>query len=207
MNLFFSKRKYTDKKIIKALLDGNSEQNKCLYFLYKKQFPITSRYITQNNGTTEEAKEVFHATMTIFYEQVKNKQFEAKEHEPTVANLIQMIAQTIWHSKLPATPTANSNNNHKKMNKSTFKKVQIAIEQYEQTNMLLGILDGLGEDCKKILTYYFYKGWSIPMITRAMGSKNPHNMRNKKSKCHQRLKDLIKNNSSIRPLLDVRQEI
>jgi len=199
VRFFFFKKKYTDKKIVAALLQADKEQTKCLYFLYKKQFPVISKYITQNNGNTEEAKEVFHSTLIVFQEQVKSGQFDGSI---SIEVFIQAIAKAIWHKKLNLSSPTHQTAIFAKMNKVDMQKVQSAVEQYEQTNSLLSVLDALGEDCKKILTYNIYKSWSIPMITRAMGSKNPHNIRSKKDKCNQRLKDLIKANPSIHALLE-----
>ena len=67
---------------------------------------------------------------------------------------------------------------------------------YEQ-ELLQKHFDKLGEKCKKVLTLFYYRGFSIEEIMEAEGYNSENVVKSQKSRCLKTLKEFIKNPNSI----------
>src|ERR1700755_2226997 len=71
--------------------------NEPLKFLYQTHFPSLSLYIEQNNGSAQDAEDVFQETMLTFIELVRLNKFRG---ESSVKTFLFAVNRNIWLNEL-----------------------------------------------------------------------------------------------------------
>ena len=69
-----SKSSYTNSEIIEAIKSNKAD--KVLLFLYKNLQPKISAWIRKNNGSKEEAQDIFQDSILVFYSYVVKNKFD-----------------------------------------------------------------------------------------------------------------------------------
>ncbi len=187
-----SKPSYTNSEIIEAIKSNKAD--KVLLFLYKNLKPKISKWITNNNGSKEEAQDIFQDSILVFYSYVLKDKFDVNAN---VDAFIFKIAKNKWINYI------------KKENKKSPIEGDIAINmepttstiQHNNQQLIHELLEQLGKVCKEILTYTIFYKISMEDVCARMNYNNPNTAKTKNYKCKQRLKNLINENSSIKQQL------
>lgn len=188
--------KYSDKEIIEAIKKGNS--NRVLQFLYRTvQFKITS-WILKNNGSEEEAQDIFQDAVLSFYNYVLANKFDENK---SVEGFLFAIAKNRWinkakQNKRVVTITSEHKDDSTEDNdflKQTFSK--------EKSDKIEDLLSHLGERCKQLLTYSIFYGMSMDEISVKMNFSNANTAKTKNYKCKQRLIKIVKENKRVKDWL------
>ena len=166
------------------LANGN---NKAFEILYVEYFNMAKYFIVKNNGSLDEAKDVFQDSLIILFEKTKNPSFKLT---CTLKTYIYSIVRNLWLKVLAK--------KKKNVSITDFEKYyKIEIEEYntEKDNKIDKILEAiklLGEKCKKILTSFYFEKKKMNVIAIELGYTNAENAKNQKYKCMQQLKKLVK---------------
>ncbi|HHM21319.1 MAG TPA: sigma-70 family RNA polymerase sigma factor [Bacteroidetes bacterium] len=181
------KKTFSDQQIIAALLKGGKDGDAALRQVYVLNRSAVFDFVKKNNGTTEEAKDVFQDSIVAFYENIQAGKFKG---ESTVSTYIYSIAKFIWMNRLKR--------------KGTGKKILTVLEvpekdpgffptllEKEKEESVLKIFNQLGTDCRKVLILHIYQHYSMKEIACEMQYENEQIARNKKYKCLKKLKSLI----------------
>ncbi|QQS30843.1 MAG: sigma-70 family RNA polymerase sigma factor [Sphingobacteriales bacterium] len=194
-----TKKTYSDEELIRGILEGGKAEDSCLKYLYKLHFPSIVKYVTTNNGSREEAKDVFHDALTAFYEQIKSGKFKGESNTGTYLNA---IARNMWLNRLKRDSYRMA---YEKSIADEGEQVEEhaheAMVTHEKSNIILSVLSLIGEECKRILLLSIYESLPMEEIAELMGFKNAQNARNKKLKCSNHLKELLTERPQIRQLL------
>ena len=186
---------YTDKELLKSIREGNDD--KALGYLYKRVLPRIRQYIINNSGGEEDAKDIFQDAVLIFYRYVKLKKFD---EEREIAGFIFSVARNLWI------------NLARKRNRAVgLTDEAAAIEEYEDVAdqlitkereaFVISMFSQLGETCKTLLIHVIYNRFSMKEIKEKMGFTSENMAKTKHYKCKQRLISLVKDNASIKDML------
>ena len=185
------KSSYTNIEIVDAIKSNKADN--VLKFLYKNLKPKISRWITTNNGSKEEAQDIFQDSILVFYSYVLKDKFDV---EANLDAFIFRIAKNKWINYV------------KKEGKSVAIEGDIAINEEARTStktsnqdLINGLLEQLGNVCKEILTYTIFYKISMEDVCARMNFNNPNSAKTKNYKCKQRLKNLINENPRIKQQL------
>ena len=156
--------------------------------LYRDYFPMILNMIVQNNGTEEEAKDVFQEAVIVLYDKVKQHDFELTSRLKTY---IYSVCRRLWLKQLGSKDR-------------TFRDVAayediIVVEEdlamHEEKDLQLTMmeqaLDELGEPCRTIIRDFYIVNLSMQEICDKFGYTNADNAKTQKYKCLQRLKKLF----------------
>ncbi len=172
----------TEESIVSGIRDHDS---KILQYVYDTQYPIIEGYIVHNQGTRDQAKDVFQEAMIIVYKRVKSGKLELSCKFGTY---VYAICKNIWIQER--------------------KKYMLRAEKLRQQPLMvndpgpaddpllqdhLKVLfdkhfNDLSEDCQKILSMYF-NNFNVEEIRTAMNYKDLHHAADRKYRCK---KSLIK---------------
>ena len=181
------KKNWTDSELIEGIRNNNS---KVLTSIYKNYFKMVLKYVLNNNGTEQEAKDVFQESILVLYHSVRKEGFELSCQLQT---FIFSIAKRLWLKQI-----RKSDRVVKLENSSVYQEetdVLVELEHYEQKEkeiqqMNAGLIS-LGEPCKTLLTDFYYKKMGMDEIAEKFGYTNSDNAKNQKYKCLQRLKKIV----------------
>ena len=178
------------KNRAKDLIDGiKNKDSKTLNFLYKKYFSLVRSFVLNNNGTTDDAKDVFQEAVIAIFRYSQNENFELKCSFET---FLYSICRTIWLNNL-----RNQRVHLNKINEiSEFiifsSSTNEMIEESLEYKLYQKHFQRLSEECKKLLQLFFDKV-SYAEIAKLLGYSSVGFVKKKKFNCKEFLMKSIKN--------------
>ncbi|MCI0920189.1 RNA polymerase sigma factor [Sphingobacterium rhinopitheci] len=179
----------SDHDIIQGIVIGD---NRTISRIYKLYYPAIARMIINNNGTEDEAKDIFQESVLVLYNKVTQKQFELSSK---LSTFLYAVSRRLWLKQLTRKGSvANSSDisdyedilqveedmDKHQENEAKFDKMNLALQE-------------LGEPCKTLLKDFYIKNLSMKDIQEKFGYTNTDNAKTQKYKCLQRLKKIYFN--------------
>lgn len=196
--LFFRGVKFTDQEIIEGLEGSDELEDSILKYLYASCYPKVKKYILSKGGNNVEAKDVFQDSIIVFYQKVKAKKFQAKAK---ISTYLITLARNMWVNRKKRLKKISSLDDLEK----SVSNDELAIDQIietERNEFAIELLQGLSEDCRKILNLSIFKKLSMKRISVIMDFQNEQVARNKKSKCLKYLKNSIQKSAHLSHLFN-----
>lgn len=170
------------------LLQGLARNDKkAIETLYRDNYNMIQALVIHNNGTTEDAKDVFQEAMIVLYEKVQSGAFELNCQ---IKTFVYSVSRRIWLKRLlQQNRFALSDSNE------DIVSIDDEVEEHEKRNaefvMMEKAISGLGEPCKSLLEAFYMQKRTMTEIATGFGYTNAENAKNQKYKCLMRLKKLF----------------
>jgi RNA polymerase sigma factor (sigma-70 family) len=185
-----------DEIILKNLLGNEAERQKALeaFFQNPLLWQRTQKYVQSHHGSLQDAEDVFTEAYIIFDRSVRNGFFKK---ESSLSTYFQGIVKQHWfnqqkkqsnHSNIPLDNHVLESNFDLE-DKSNENPENLYISQ-EKKVILRGLLEQIGERCKKILNFY-QLNYSMDEIAEAMAFENAKVASKEALKCRKKLKTLL----------------
>jgi RNA polymerase sigma factor (sigma-70 family) len=178
----------TDSEVLSRIRRGDEE---ALDYLYKKNYKMMTKIVINNNGTEDEAKDVFQEALIVFWQKAMSGNLVLSSK---ISTFLYSICQNLWRKEL------------ERKGKTSREEKDVAEfvneDRGERIRIIHECLDKLGETCRKILTYYYFENLSMNDIAAVMGFANSDTAKTKKYKCKKELDDLIKSIYTASDFLD-----
>ena len=173
----------------KILLEGlAASEKKAIEAIYRENFNMVQSLVINNNGSADDAKDVFQETMIVLYEKVRSGSFEL---HCQIKTYIYSVSRRLWLKRL------NQLNRYSPPAESLEHTVPVEdeIEEHEKRNIELEMMEkaivSLGEPCKSLLEAYYLQKQNMQVIAAHFGYTNADNAKNQKYKCLMRLKKIF----------------
>lgn len=172
-----------------ALLEGLAQNDKqAIETIYKQHYNMVQSLVINNNGTADDARDIFQEAMIVLYEKARSGSFELTSQLKTY---IYSICRRLWLKRLQQqqkfVPEISS--------LEETVPVEEEIEGHEKRNSELLMMEkamlSLGEPCKSLLEAYYLQKKNMSEIAGNFGYTNADNAKNQKYKCLMRLKKLF----------------
>ena len=194
MGYFYSspRIKYTDVKSElneQLLLRGlANNESKAIEAIYKDNFSIIQSFILNNNGSYDDASDIFQEAMIALYEKAQTDSFVLTSK---INTYLYSICKRLWLKRLQQ---IGRYSNQVDSFEETI-PIQEDLEMHEKRNAEFAImeraLNSLGEPCKSLLEGYYVKKMDMQALAKDFGYTNADNAKNQKYKCLMRLKKLF----------------
>lgn len=172
-----------------ALLKGLAlNDSKAIETIYRNNFPMVQAFILQNNGSYDEARDVFQEAMIALYEKAQSESFVLTCQ---IKTYVYSVCRRLWLKRLQQ---LGRYANHVDSLEETV-PVEEDLDIHEKRNAEFAIMDramnSLGEPCKSLLEGYYIKKMGMQELAAEFGYTNADNAKNQKYKCLMRLKKLF----------------
>jgi RNA polymerase sigma factor (sigma-70 family) len=185
-----------DFKIIESIRAGSNDR--VLAYLYDKPLQKIRRYILNNNGTREDANDIFQDAVVILFNQVKkNKYNEAFE----VDGFLYSVARNLWIDKMRKEKRIVVNDFIEGASHSDFNDHLKDLIVKEKSTALRKVFERLDEKCRKILLYVIYEKLNMKEISERMGYSNENVAKSNHYRCKQYLSKMVKEDKELLNLL------
>ena len=195
-------------EVIRNLLDGELVANlrsgqrmdETIKAIYLSYFDSLRWYVMNNSGTRQDAEDVFQEVVVAFIDLVQKDKFRG---ESTVKTFLFSLNRYMWLNEL------------KRRGRTVAREEKFArgedkieldfshyIEDREGKTEIVRLVSKLGEDCRKILTLFYYESLSMKEILESMHFENEQVVRNKKYKCLKQLEQMMNANPSLKQTLN-----
>ena len=144
--------------------------------------------IINNNGSADDAKDIFQEAMIVLYEKVRSGSFELN---CLIKTYLYSVCKRLWLKRLQhmsryAPPIEDP--------ESTV-SVDDELEEHEKRDaefeMMNKAICSLGEPCKSLLEAYYLQKQNMQVIAASFGYTNSDKAKNQKYKCLMRLKKIF----------------
>ncbi|MEO1258787.1 MAG: sigma-70 family RNA polymerase sigma factor [Bacteroidota bacterium] len=188
----------SDETIIQNLQSQNPEiRNRTLSHIYQVNYSMIAHFIKKNSGTEADAEDIFQDSLIALYNKANQGTLVLSA---SLQTYIYSIAKNLWLKKLRV----------KKRNvelKDTHENFPVDedifdnIVKNERDELIADMLQSMGEDCKKVLQYFYFDKYKMKQIMELMGWQSEQVAKNKKSNCMKKLKTKVLANPGYRTLL------
>ena len=170
----------------KDLLEGLARNDrKAVETIYRDNYNMVQSLIINNNGSADDAKDIFQEAMIVLYEKVRSGNFELSCQ---IKTYVYSVSRRLWLKRLQQL------NRYQPDLEGTVETIAVEeeLESHERLNEEFGLMEkglaSLGEPCKSLLDAYYLQKRSMNEIAMAFGYTNADNAKTQKYKCLMRLK-------------------
>lgn len=180
--------KVNDQSILNRIQSGDES---ALDYLYKKNYRAMIGLVLRNNGTEQEARDIFQDALIVFWQKAVSPDFELTSK---ISTYLYSVCQNLWRKELER---------KKKFEDSDHEdSEENNLEQQEMIQIVHDCIDLLGDSCKEVLTLYYFDGLSMDKIAEKMGLANSDTAKTKRYKCKKKLDSLIRSRYTASDFLD-----
>lgn len=175
----------SEKELLKRL--GTNDKS-AAETIYKKNFGMVQSYIINNNGSSDDAKDIFQEAMIVLYENARLPSFELN---CLIKTYVYSVARRLWLKKLQQSKRFTGEVD----NVAEIVPVEEDVDNHEQRNADFKLMESammsLGEPCKSLIEAYYLEKKNMTDIAGSFGYTNADNAKNQKYKCLMRLKKIF----------------
>ncbi|UEG51722.1 RNA polymerase sigma factor [Mucilaginibacter daejeonensis] len=175
----------TDSEVIFGILNDSESILKRLYVAY---FPMVLQLIINNNGTADDAKDVYQEAIIVLYNKVKSGNFELSSKLKT---FLYSVCRKLWLKRLNQMSRYGGDIKDFQDHLPVEEENDLHSERELEFSKMEGALKLLGEPCKTIIEDFYIHNLSMQDICERFGYTNADNAKTQKYKCLQRLKKLF----------------
>lgn len=178
----------TDNQYIEGL---RLSDNAVIRTIYKKFYPAIMRMVLNNNGTEQEAKDVFQESILVLYHHVQKQNFILS---CALQTYLYSVAKRLWLKQI------HKKSGTLKLDERFYEgddfadsenEVSVYEEREQNLSRMQESIGQIGEPCKTLLTDFYIARLGMEEIADKFGYTNADNAKNQKYKCLQRLKKIF----------------
>lgn len=163
--------------------------------LYEQAFPATARFVSKMGGSFQDAKDIFHDAMIVFFEKTTQQRLQIRQSPEAY---VLGIAKHLWLHKFKT--------DRDKVPLDAFEaSLSIPADFFlsPTQNKILHILERTGRKCMDLLQAFYYHKHPMQKIAKTFGYTNTHTATVQKYKCLEKVRTVIRQKSiSYEDLLD-----
>jgi RNA polymerase sigma factor (sigma-70 family) len=167
--------------------ETNTPSEKSFEEWYESAFPYVAKFVGKMGGSFQDAKDIFHDALVLFYEKTCQQNFQPKT---SAEAYILGIAKHLWIRKF------NKDKNKVSLDESEA-AISIPNDYFPDvdSHRLLILLEQTGKKCLQLLHSFYYENLSLKDITDQLGYRSVHSATVSKYKCLEKLRDSVKEKS------------
>lgn len=173
----------------KTLLQGLARNDKkAVETIYRENYSTVQSLIINNNGTSDDAKDIFQEAMIVLYEKARSGTFELSCQ---IKTYVYSVSRRLWLKRLQQASRYTVDIG----NPDGIIPVEDDIEEHARRDaefeMMEKAIQGLGEPCKSLLEAFYLQKMNMQEIAASFGYTNAENAKTQKYKCLMRLKKIF----------------
>ena len=178
------------EELVRAIM---ADDDSVLKWLYQENYYKTEKYVVENSGSQEQAKDIFQDAFITVWENVKDSKF-VPQNQTALNGYIYTVAKNKWldflkssHFKKTKSLEAHTYKIEDKNNTQDEIDANASEEKIAKVVSTFGLID---EACKKILTVFYYENKSLRKIAEELNITEA-SARNKKYRCLEKLRTTV----------------
>lgn len=181
-----------DSKLIDLIRNG--DDRKVMPILYKKVLPQLKNYILRTGGSKDDAFDVFHDALMVFYEQVMKNEYNTKYN---VYGFLYRIGVFRWINKLKKDKGIVHYDEMPEFQAEEVSTNYDLNEPSRNQNLLQKLFSPIGEKCIELLNYTIYSDLLMEDVMLRMEFSSVEAVRMQQMRCKQKLIKEMENNPSL----------
>ena len=166
---------------------GNNDKD-AIEAVYKENYSLIQHFVINNNGTEDDARDIFQEAMMVLYEKSRLPEFELTCQ---IRTYLYSVCRRLWLKKLQVSRRIET----QVENFDRIVQVEEDIEEHDKLNLqyqtMRTAMGKIGEPCKSLIEAFYVHRKNMLEIASFFGYTNADNAKNQKYKCLVRLKKLF----------------
>lgn len=172
-----------------TLLKGLAAKDKSsIEKIYKDHFNMVKSMIVNNNGSTDDAADIFQECMIVLFEKTKSGHFELN---CLLKTFIYSVCRRLWLKKLQYQARYTDQSENMEETIPVEDEIEIHEKKQQDFTLMEQSMSKVGEPCKSLLEAYYIQKKPMNTIAAEFGYTNADNAKTQKYKCLVRLKKLF----------------
>jgi DNA-directed RNA polymerase specialized sigma24 family protein len=164
----------------------SEERSQLFTRLYEDTFPKVATFVAHRGGSFEDAKDIFHDAIVIFYEKMVSKELEIKLAKDFY---LVGIAKHLWIRKFKDDIIKTGLD-------EAEKQITLPEDFFDTSNdRLMSLLALTGKRCMDLLRAFYYDALPLNQIKATFGFSTVHSASVQKFKCIEKLRNTIQQKS------------
>lgn len=178
-----------DSDVLEQISHGDE---RALDYLYRKYYKMMTSAIIRNNGSEEEAKDIYQDALIVFWQKVINNQLVLTSK---ISTYLYSVCLNLWRKELDRKSRLTNEEQGQNV-------VYLEDDSKERSKIIHECIAQLGDTCRKVLMFYYFDDMSMQDIAKKLNFASIDTAKTKKYKCKKRLDNLIKAKYSASDFLD-----
>lgn len=175
----------SEKKLLQGLARNDK---KAAETIYKDNYTMVQSMIVNNNGSIDDARDIFQEAMIVLFENSKSDTFTLNCQ---IKTYLYSVARRLWLKRLQHLKKYGGQVENMSEVVNVEEEVEVHMQRSTKFHVMDKALMNLGEPCKTLLEAYYLQKKSMVEIAGSFGYTNADNAKNQKYKCLMRLKKLF----------------
>jgi RNA polymerase sigma factor (sigma-70 family) len=173
----------------RILLEGLAKNDKkAVETIYRDNYTMVQSLIINNNGSPDDAKDVFQEAMIVLYEKARSGSFEL---HCQIKTYVYSVSRRLWLKRLQQSQRLHGDISATEEIIQVEEDLQDHIKRENEFRMMEIAIGGLGEPCKSLLEAFYIQKKNMQEIATSFGYTNAENAKTQKYKCLMRLKKIF----------------
>jgi len=173
----------------KLLLEGLARNDRqAVEAIYSKHYNMVQSLIINNNGSADDARDIFQESMIVLYERARSGTFELHCQLKTY---IYSVCRRLWLKRLQQMQRYVPEMNELEEIVAVDEEIDSHEQKNQEFHLMEKALAAIGEPCKSLLEAFYLQKKNMTDIAGTFGYTNSDNAKNQKYKCLMRLKKLF----------------
>jgi RNA polymerase sigma factor (sigma-70 family) len=173
----------------KVLLQGLARNDKkAVETIYKENYSTIQSLIINNNGSADDAKDIFQEAMIVLYEKARSGSFELNCQ---IKTYLYSVSRRLWLKRLQQSNRYGGDIGHAESTVPVEDDIDEHTRRDQEFEMMNKAIGSLGEPCKSLLEAFYLQKKNMQEIASNFGYTNAENAKTQKYKCLIRLKKIF----------------
>jgi len=179
------KAEFNEQVLLKGLAQNDS---KAIETIYKDNFNMVQAFIINNNGSYDEARDIFQEAMIALYEKAQSESFVLT---CKINTYVYSICRRLWLKRLQQLGRYTNQVDSLEETVQVEEDLEIHEKRNADFNMMETAMNSLGEPCRSLIEGFYIKKMDMQSLSKEFGYTNADNAKTQKYKCLMRLKKLF----------------
>jgi RNA polymerase sigma factor (sigma-70 family) len=172
-----------------ALLEGLAHNDRqAIETLYKQHYKMVQSLVINNQGSIDDARDIFQEAIIVLYEKAKSGSFELNCQ---IKTYVYSVSRRLWLKRLQQLQKFVPEINGLIDLVPVEEEIDAAEQRSADFHLMEKAMMSLGEPCKSLLEAYYVHKRKMSEIAGSFGYTNADNAKNQKYKCLMRLKKIF----------------
>ena len=173
----------------KILLQGLARNDKkAVETIYRENYSTIQSLVINNNGSADDAKDIFQEAMIVLYEKARSGTFELSCQ---IKTYIYSVSRRLWLKKLQQANRYSGDIGNAEAVVQVEEDIEGHTRRDAEFEMMEKAIVSLGEPCKSLLEAFYLQKKNMQEIAASFGYTNAENAKTQKYKCLMRLKKIF----------------
>jgi len=181
----------SDEELIKGIRNHDSD---VLRYIYKKYFETVKNFVRKNNGSDDDAQDIFQESIIILFKKIEENSLELT---CSLGTFLFSICRLLWLKQLEKRRIRNEDASADDDLEELLGASGSNFELNDEYKLYQEHFSRLPKDCQRVLRLFLEK---VPLkeVADIMGYKSEQYAKKRKLECKEKLIESIKNDLSIR---------